>query len=932
MQVMSLLLIGAGGASALAAAGLTRTAAPMQAARAAVSMVELSSPDFTLAILGDLHLDPRDLEHSFEGREHFKEIMKDAPNPFLVSLGDLGESKDCTQTQQLFSGTTPCFEHVSEYLKRFELPFDVVGDHHDLEGIDKFATDSENLQSCFKYLGKETPQFCHQVAEKTLVVGVGFTVFRDAKCTSHKAFIDAPRLEWFEKTIANHPAEEGWKIFVFSLAPIIGSRLRVLQECHVVNGCRGLKHNDGVSSQKFIQIVRKSPSIKGWFFGHIHYETGVLTARSSRDGRRRSRLLRGNKVLSTSGPCTSAIGLASVQKARQWSIATRRVHARAGGLSPCTRAARSIVMISSDGDKGSEVSTLEERIQAIEGKISEVEKQIEECDANITIATSEQMRGYWIEEKKQLRRKEEQLREKETELLKQKTELLKRLPTPGALQMSGPALSAQVQLFMQIACKPEGNKSDVGGHCFKGNESDVGGHRFESSGKQVGFPGDERNSFGNLLFIRDCYPPLLRRMLDSPRSSQARPASYFLTGTPGIGKTAFGLYFVCVLLAQKRSVLYQRAKMESSWLLCWEGDQAKAYEYISGSTEWRRLVNNFLDEGAWYIVDSIEPISCKYLPVLMISSPDPDISKDWVKQYSARELWMPMPSVEDVEVLKGFVSSDLTKADFDTRLQWAGTSARLVLSKKESLSVLKALQKKVEEALAQVSLDIFQSSLLLPEASRSLSHLIVHHDVVRPQAGEEWNFEEYTLRFASEFIETRVLEALVTRHCDQLWQMVNTPDAWRWMPTARGTFFEALVLRKLARNEPMQARRITETSATQKVAFNHTGEKRFEKLDDVRLSEGQLWVPTSQNFESIDALSQHGLFQITTARSGKSIKHKGLATAAGHWKSAMGDATLRLFFVVPWEMSEVYQKTLPITPSGMPQVLHEQYVAWFEER
>eukprot|EP00965_Chrysotila_dentata_P142534 4711535-Pleurochrysis_carterae.AAC.1 len=53
---MSLLLIGAGGASALAAAGLTRTAAPVQAARAAVSMVELSSPDFTLAILGDLHV------------------------------------------------------------------------------------------------------------------------------------------------------------------------------------------------------------------------------------------------------------------------------------------------------------------------------------------------------------------------------------------------------------------------------------------------------------------------------------------------------------------------------------------------------------------------------------------------------------------------------------------------------------------------------------------------------------------------------------------------------------------------------------------------------------------------------------------------------------------------------------------------------------
>eukprot|EP00965_Chrysotila_dentata_P003480 113262-Pleurochrysis_carterae.AAC.1 len=166
---------------------------------------------------------------------------------------------------------------------------------------------------------------------------------------------------------------------------------------------------------------------------------------------------------------------------------------------------------------------------------------------------------------------------------------------------------------------------------------------------------------------------------------------------------------------------------------------------------------------------------------------------------------------------------------------------------KKSHFVLKALQTKVEEALKLVSLDVFHSSLLLPEASRLLSHRLVHHDVVRPQAGEEWHFEEYTLRFASEFIEKRLVEALMERHRDQLWQMVNTPDAWRWMPNARGTFFEALVLRKLAQNETMRARRITET-ATQEIAFNHSRGECFNKLDEVRLSEGQLWFPSSRNF------------------------------------------------------------------------------------
>jgi len=91
----------------------------------------------------------------------------------------------------------------------------------------------------------------------------------------------------------------------------------VLQECHVVNGCCWLNHNDGPQSRKFIELIRENPCIKGWFSGHFHlshdYEdsmsfpggnnrgdcvfaqTAVMTARSTRDGRRQSRMLRGNK-------------------------------------------------------------------------------------------------------------------------------------------------------------------------------------------------------------------------------------------------------------------------------------------------------------------------------------------------------------------------------------------------------------------------------------------------------------------------------------------------------------------------------------------------------------------------------------------------------------------------------------------------------------
>jgi len=290
-----------------AAAGVRSSAAQMSG----------KGDEFTLAILGDLHLDPRDLDHSYLGRDHMNAIIKDAPNPFVVSLGDLGESKDCTQTQQLFAGTTPCFKLARDFFDGFDAPFDVVGGNHDLEGIDEFATDEENLAAYLSHLGKETPQFCHEVAEKVLLVGVGSTVFRGAKYTSHEVFVDDEQLKWFENVIETHKADDGWKIFCFSHAPIIGSGLRVLQECHVVNGCCWLNHNDAYSSKRFIELVRDNAAVKGWFSAHFHlshdYEdsitfpagnnrgsclfaqTGVMTARSTRDGRRCSRLVRGNK-------------------------------------------------------------------------------------------------------------------------------------------------------------------------------------------------------------------------------------------------------------------------------------------------------------------------------------------------------------------------------------------------------------------------------------------------------------------------------------------------------------------------------------------------------------------------------------------------------------------------------------------------------------
>ncbi|KAL9186720.1 hypothetical protein ACHAXT_005958 [Thalassiosira profunda] len=312
-------------AAAFAPSSSARRAAPSTGLRA-------RSDEFVVGILGDLHIDPRKMEDYAVGKSHFAPIFdqakSDGKGAALVSLGDLGESKNCDHNpesdSELFAGTTQCHEMAADFLGSFGVPYDVVGGNHDLEGLDEFETDAENLEVYLKAHGKDTAHFCREVADKTLLVGLGSTVFRDAVYTSHEVTIDQAQIDWFENLVQTHPAEEGWKVFVFTHAPPNGSGLRVLQENHVVNGCCWLNHSNEKQCQKFIELVREHRCIKAWFSGHFHLgqdyqdsitfptidpkegpypnrgscvfaQTSVMRAGTSRDGRQQSRLIRGNK-------------------------------------------------------------------------------------------------------------------------------------------------------------------------------------------------------------------------------------------------------------------------------------------------------------------------------------------------------------------------------------------------------------------------------------------------------------------------------------------------------------------------------------------------------------------------------------------------------------------------------------------------------------
>ncbi len=100
-----------------------------------------------------------------------------------------------------------------------------------------------------------------QIGERTILLGLSTVRFRDAPHSSHEVHVDDEQIKWFVETVQAHPASEGWKIIVFSHAPIMGSGLRVLQSVHVTNGCAWLNHCSP-NRNIFIQTVKANPQIK----------------------------------------------------------------------------------------------------------------------------------------------------------------------------------------------------------------------------------------------------------------------------------------------------------------------------------------------------------------------------------------------------------------------------------------------------------------------------------------------------------------------------------------------------------------------------------------------------------------------------------------------------------------------------------------------
>lgn len=261
-----------------------------------------SPASWHLSVLGDLHLEPKQMGLFHAAQGHLRTAMRDeatgevSANARVVQLGDLGHSKHA-------SGSRACFQYARDYMEAFGLPYALILGNHDLEG-DEFATDQDNLAAWEQVFGQ--PHYWAADLGHARLVGLSTTRYRSNENSHHEVYISDEQLAWLERQLQEYPDRP---FIVLTHAPPMGCGLKVIQELHVKNRCAWLNHS--ANPRAFVDLVGRHPGrIKLWFSGHFHlsqnYPDSISTVGSTafvqvgvigecnRDGNRQSRLVRGD--------------------------------------------------------------------------------------------------------------------------------------------------------------------------------------------------------------------------------------------------------------------------------------------------------------------------------------------------------------------------------------------------------------------------------------------------------------------------------------------------------------------------------------------------------------------------------------------------------------------------------------------------------------
>jgi len=416
-------------------------------------------------------------------------------------------------------------------------------------------------------------------------------------------------------------------------------------------------------------------------------------------------------------------------------------------------------------------------------------------------------------------------------------------------------------------------------------------------GQGVSFLGERK--FGSRVFVRECYLELLDLVLNGGMDVLVR-------GTPGIGKTHFSFLLILRLIAEGKTVVYERRK------------GAGAYLFSSTEVQSGRSFKDFREVGSketFLILDAID-VDVINARTILVSSPNESNFHDFVKKIDPTKdaYYMPPWSLEEILDCNGKMYNRNVPA-IRAGYEKVGGVPRILLEK-ETVDI-----GPVNDAITTTSglswKDISRNLAVNSQVSGKVFHMIPTADLR--------NFE---YRFASKYVEDEVFSRISDNSEATTCQFIRDSRSLGEAGGLAGVLFERIAHLRLEKGGDFEVRSLDGRSPDTKLKLpKKSPKKRFTDINEIAgFSVGDYIVPKASNFESVDSMMKPNLlFQMTVSAShpckqaglhkaiaalspgGSSSPTKKQRGSRGQTIPVQGPPPTCLYFVVPDDLFASFQ-------------------------
>eukprot|EP00835_Amoeboradix_gromovi_P004494 NODE_353_length_10269_cov_0.284759.p2 type:complete len:583 gc:universal NODE_353_length_10269_cov_0.284759:4833-6581(+) len=284
------------------------------------------------------------------------------------------------------------------------------------------------------------------------------------------------------------------------------------------------------------------------------------------------------------------------------------------------------------------------------------------------------------------------------------------------------------------------------------------------------------------IYVRHCYREIWqsfkeyeRKRLKDQINHPQMIARAFLTGTPGIGKTAFLPYFINKMLKENRQVMF--GSRDFGGFIYWKSKDI--YERIKEED-----ISPYLtDRNIFFLMDSRD-IHNTLGPCIICSSPRSDIAQQFRK--SALKLFMPVWEWHEIQSLHQEIYSDIiTVRQLYTRFHLIGGVPRYLFENLEDMAAAilhNALTKSDTSHLQR----LFESK---GEAGEEVSHRLIH---LNSSNDTKPSWGQYSLSYSSDFVSIMVANKYQKVRRDMVIQWLDETSDIGKAGGLRGNLFKGI--------------------------------------------------------------------------------------------------------------------------------------------